>query len=195
MSAREQNTLSAWFPKVYSDFVQRFRVLCGFLLLVAFAWLSHPSRWSILIGLPVCALGLVVRAWAAGHLAKDQELATTGPYAYIRNPLYAGTLVVAFGVVIASRNLSLAVIFTLVFVLIYLPAIELEEQHLFAMFPSYRDYGQRIRRFVPVAHWDGERRRFSWDRYLRNQEYKALIGFVAATAWLLWKCRHAGNLR
>ncbi len=195
MRTREQHASGAWFPKAYADFVQRFRVLCGFLLLLAFAGLSQPSRRSMLIGLPVCALGLLLRASAAGHLAKDRELATTGPYAYIRNPLYAGTLIVAVGVVIASRNLWLAVIFALAFILIYLPAIELEEQHLDDVFPNYRDYRRRIHRFVPIARWDGDRRRFSWARYRRNQEYKALIGFLAAIAWLLWKYWRSGNLR
>ncbi len=195
MSAREQPTLRPWFPKAYADFVQRFRVLCGFLLLIAFAWLSNPSRWSMLIGLPISVFGLVLRAWAAGHVAKDQELATTGPYAYVRNPLYAGTLIVALGVVIASRNLWLAAIFALVFVLIYLPAVELEEQHLADVFSTYRDYAKRIRRFLPVAHWAGDGRRFCWARYRRNQEYKALLGFIVAVAWLVWKCSRSGNLK
>ncbi len=194
MTAHEQRGSGAWFPKAYADFVQRFRVVCGFLLLVAFAWLSRPSSWSMLIGLPICVFGLFLRAWASGHLAKDQELATTGPYAYVRNPLYAGTLIVAFGIVIASRNVWLAAIFVLVFILIYVPAIELEEQHLAAVFPNYRDYGKRIRRFLPVARWNGNGRRFSWARYRRNQEYKALIGFIAAVAWLVWKWLHPGSL-
>lgn len=195
MSAREQHTSAAWFPKAYADFVQRFRVLCGFLLLLAFASLSYPSKRSLFIGLPICVFGLALRAWATGHLAKDQELATTGPYGYVRNPLYAGTLVVAVGVVIASRSLWLAVIFALAFILIYLPAIQLEEQHLADVFPTYRDYRKRIHRFLPVAHWGGDMRRFAWHRYRRNQEYKALTGFVLALAWLLWKCWHSGNLR
>src|SRR5689334_18106693 len=79
-----------WFPKSYADLVQRLRVAFGFLLLLAFAWLSHPSGMSILVGIPVSVLGLLLRGCAAGHLAKDRALATTGPYSYIRNPLYAG---------------------------------------------------------------------------------------------------------
>lgn len=168
--------------------MQRLRVAFGFVLLAAFAWLADPSRTSMLIGLPVSALGLFLRAWAAGHLAKNEQLAITGPYAYIRNPLYVGTLIVALGIVVASRNLWLAVVFAAVFFLVYLPAIELEEQHLRNIFPSYEAYARSVRRFVPGAKWPGGTTQFSWRLYRRNQEYKALLGFLIAVAWLAWKC-------
>jgi protein-S-isoprenylcysteine O-methyltransferase Ste14 len=164
-------------------------VAFGFLLLVTFAWLSQPSPRSMLIGLPVSVVGLSLRAWAAGHLAKDRELATTGPYAYIRNPLYAGTLTVALGIVIASRQIWLAVIFAAVFSLIYLAAVELEEQHLRDIFPEYVAYAKHVHRFFPLSKWRSSGRRFSWALYSRNEEYKALIGFLIAVAWLTWKSR------
>lgn len=178
---------SYWFSKPYADFVQRLRVACGFLLLIAFAVLSQPSASSLLGGLPVSVIGLVLRAWAAGHLAKDRQLASSGPYAYIRNPLYAGTLIVALGIVIASRSLWLALVFALGFLLVYLPAIELEEQHLREIFPEYAAYAARIPRFIPLARWHAMPSHFSLALYLRNEEYKALIGFSIAAAWLFLK--------
>ena len=176
------------FPKSYADRVQRLRVAFGFLLLLAFAWLAAPSQTSLLLGLPVALLGLLLRAWSAGYLAKNEQLATSGPFAYIRNPLYLGTLVVALGIVIASRNLWLAAIFTAVFLLVYLPAIELEEQHLRNIFPAYQQYASRVYRFLPLAKWSHSEARFSWALYRRNQEYKASLGFLLAVAWLLWRC-------
>lgn len=176
-----------WFPKSYADVVARLRVPCGFLLLVAFAWLSRPTTESILDGLPFCVLGLFIRAWAAGHLAKNRELATTGPYAYIRNPLYAGTLIAAAGIVIAARDGALAAIFAAVFLLVYLPVIELEEQHLREIFPSYEAYATSIHRLLPLRKWPGAERPFCWALYRRNEEYKALIGFLIALAWLILK--------
>lgn len=140
----------------------------------------------MLIGIPVSILGLVLRGWASGHLAKDQQLATSGPYAYIRNPLYAGTLITAFGVVIASRSIWLGLIFAGAFGLIYLPAVELEEQHLSEIFPHYSSYANQIRRFLPVHRIAGANRRFSWALYRRNEEYKAALGFLIALGWLLW---------
>lgn len=184
----QQNTPRYWFPKPYADFVARVRVPSGFLLLLAFVWLSNPSRLSMLVGVPISVLGLGLRAWATGHLAKDQELARTGPYAYIRNPLYAGTLIVATGIVIAARDLLLATIFIISFALIYLPVIELEEQHLRDIFPSYGAYAAEVNRFFPVSKWKGPQMRFSWTLYFRNEEYKAFLGFLLAMAWLIWKC-------
>ena len=76
------------FPKPYADFVARLRVSTGFVLVAAFAWFSNPESRSLAWGFPVALAGLVLRGWAAGHLAKNQDLATGGPYAYVRNPLY-----------------------------------------------------------------------------------------------------------
>jgi protein-S-isoprenylcysteine O-methyltransferase Ste14 len=177
------------FPKRYSDFVQRFRVVCGFLLLVVFAWLAEPTRASLAAGLSVAVAGLLLRGWAAGHLAKNQQLAISGPYAYMRNPLYAGTLITALGVVLAARSIWLAVLFAAVFLLVYLPAVELEEQHLREIFPEYTAYARRIRRFLPIAKWHGPAARFSGKRYWRNEEYKAALGFLLAAAWLVIRFR------
>ena len=178
-----------WFPKPYADVVARLRVPGGFLLLIVFAWRAAPTHSSLAIGFPICAVGLLMRAWAAGHLSKNEQLATTGPYAYVRNPLYIGTLLVAAGIVIASRDLLLTVIFAAVFLLVYLPAVELEEQHLRNLFPSYTAYASRVNRFLPWANTPGAAGSFTWTRYMRNQEYNALIGFAIAASWLLWRCR------
>ncbi|MGA7414801.1 MAG: isoprenylcysteine carboxylmethyltransferase family protein [Bryobacteraceae bacterium] len=176
-----------WFPKPYADAVARLRVPCGFVLLVAFALLTQPSIESIEIGLPIALMGLLFRAWATGHLAKNQSLATSGPYSYIRNPLYVGTLIVAAGIVIACRNWLLAAIFALVFLLVYLPVIELEEQHLRNIFPEYAAYAERTHRLLPLSRWNGPGARFSWALYLKNEEYQALLGFLLAAAWIIAK--------
>jgi len=185
----------SWFPKPYADFVARLRVPCGFLLLVTFAWLSKPTAKSMLLGLPISVVGLLIRAWAAGHLAKNQELAISGPYAYIRNPLYVGTLIVALGVVVASRDAWLAGIFALVFLFVYLPVIELEEQHLRQIFPRYSEYAEHVYRLVPLRKWPGASKAFSGALYRKNEEYKALAGFLIAVAWLVakWQLWYKGS--
>jgi protein-S-isoprenylcysteine O-methyltransferase Ste14 len=176
-----------WFRKPYADFVQRLRVAGGFILLVAFAWLAHPSGASLAVGVPVSLLGLLLRAWAAGHLAKDQDLAVSGPYAYLRNPLYVGTLIVALGFVLAARNVWLVALFVAVFLLVYLPAVELEEQHLREIFTAYRQYANEVNRFVPGRRYDAGSKRFSVVLYSRNEEWKAALGWLIALAWLLWR--------
>ena len=181
------NSPRYWFPKQYADFVARLRVPSGFVLLIAFGWLSNPSVGSLLNGLPLLLAGLAVRGWGAGHLAKNQQLATGGPYAYIRNPLYLGTLIAALGIVVACRSLYLALLFAAIFLLVYLPVIELEEQHLRTIFPSYAAYAEHVFRLLPLRKWPGSEARFSWALYRRNEEYKALFGSLLALAWLFGK--------
>jgi protein-S-isoprenylcysteine O-methyltransferase Ste14 len=179
------------FPKRYADAVARLRVPSGFLIVIVFALLSHPTRDSLLIGLPISLCGLALRAWAAGCLAKNRELATGGPYAYTRNPLYIGTLLVAPGLVAASRNLWLGILFAAVFVLIYLPVIQLEEQHLRSLFPDYRTYAEKVPALFPrLTPADSKNPQpFRLSLYLKNQEYQAGAGLAAGMLYLLWRCR------
>ncbi len=174
------------FPKPYADRVAKLRVPGGFVLVAAFLWLSAPSSESLAMGLPVSILGLALRAWAAGHLEKNTTLADGGPYAYVRNPLYIGTLLTAFGLVIASRRWELGVLFAIVFLLIYLPVVELEEQHLRKLFPAYDDYARRVPKLFPRFSGTSPKR-FRWSVYRKNQEYQALLGFLAGAAVLVWK--------
>jgi protein-S-isoprenylcysteine O-methyltransferase Ste14 len=167
--------------------VARLRVPSGFLLVAAFAWFAHPSARSLAVGVAVSAMGLALRAWAAGHLAKNQRLTTGGPYAYVRNPLYLGTLVVAGGLALACRSLGLAVLFALVFLFIYLPVVMLEEQHLRELFPEFERYAQTVPAFIPSGKSSAAATKFSWALYRKNQEYQASLGFVVGLAWLIWR--------
>jgi protein-S-isoprenylcysteine O-methyltransferase Ste14 len=176
-----------FFPKHYADVVQRLRVPLGFVLVGAFAWLAAPTPGSLVAGLPVALVGVAARAWAAGHLKKNTELAMSGPYAYVRNPLYVGTLTTALGLAIAARQIGLAVLFGLAFLLVYLPAIELEEQHLRKLFPGFDAYAERVPMIVPRIPPIPSTERFQLSVYLRNREYEALGGFLAGAAYLAWR--------
>jgi len=178
-----------WFPKRYADTVARLRVFLGFVLAAAFGALSRPDAMSLAWGLPVATAGLLLRAWAAGHLAKNERLATSGPYALVRNPLYIGTLLAAAGLASASRSVLLAVVFAAVFLLVYLPVIELEEQHLRSLFPEYEEYAARVPMLWPRPRALLGNERFRWSLYMRNLEYQALAAFAAAAALLAWKAR------
>lgn len=174
------------FPKRYADRAARLRVPFGFILVAAFAWFSKPSIRSLAIGLPISIFGLGLRAWAAGHLAKNRTLAQSGPYAYTRNPLYMGTLTVAAGLAIAGRSVWLGLVFATVFLLIYLPVIELEEQHLRKLFPDYANYAARVPTLWPRLGAASKRDHWSPQIYRRNGEHQALLGFLAGAAWLAW---------
>ena len=175
------------FPKPYADFAQRLRAPSGFVLMAAFAWLAEPSARSLAIGAPISIAGLLLRAWAAGHLAKNQRLASGGPYAHTRNPLYLGTALVAAGLVAASRQPALAVLFTAAFALVYLPAIELEEQHLRTLFQEYEEYARRVPRLWFRVTGQERAESFQMTLYRKNEEYKAAAGFLAGMALLVWK--------
>jgi protein-S-isoprenylcysteine O-methyltransferase Ste14 len=180
----------SFFPKPYADLVARLRVTCGFILVAAFAWFSRPDMQSMALGLPVSVLGLLLRGWATGHVQKNIRLAESGPYAYVRNPLYLGTLLVAAGFVIASRQWWLAILFGAVFLLIYLPAIELEEQHLRKLFPSFAAYAERVPALWPTLRPVRLNEPFRWDLYVRNREYQALIGFIAGGLYLIVRLKY-----
>src|SRR5579872_2181902 len=180
-------TRGGLFPKPYADFVARLRVPAGFLLVAAFAWFAHPSPRSLACGIPISTLGLALRAWAAGHLAKNQQLATSGPYAYTRNPLYLGTLIIAAGLAIACRSLGVALLFAAVFVLVYLPVIMLEEQHLRTLFPEYPAYASKVCLLFPGRKGRSGGERFRWSLYWRNREHQAALGFVVGLLWLIWR--------
>ncbi len=173
-----------WFPKPYADQAARLRVPAGFLMLAAFGWFSHPTKISLIVGIPLSFMGLALRAWAAGYLAKNQRLAQSGPYAATRNPLYLGTLITALGLAAAAASAALGVLYIALFLLVYLPAIELEEQHLIAILPGYKDFAARVPLLLPrwPANWGDDH--FSAALYRKNEEYQALIGWLAALVWL-----------
>jgi len=154
-------------------------------MVAAFAWFCHPNAASLAVGLPVSACGLALRAWAAGHLAKDQRLATSGPYSFTRNPLYLGTLITALGLAAAARSIGLALLFSVVFALVYLPAIELEEQHLTSILPGYTEFAARVPLLIPRWPAKFSPDRFSAALYRKNREYQALLGWSIGAVWLV----------
>jgi protein-S-isoprenylcysteine O-methyltransferase Ste14 len=173
--------------KRYARLAARLRVPSGFAVALLFAALARPSRASLAVGLPLAFAGLALRAWATGHLEKNQALATSGPFAFTRNPLYLGTLTVAAGFALAARSLWLALLFALYFGLTYLPTISEEESYLRQIFPGYSEYAMRVPRLVPLLASVRRAGRFRWALYLRNREHQALLGFLVGAAWLVWR--------
>jgi len=173
-----------WFPKPYADLIARVRVPAGFVMAAAFALFSRPTPHSLEIGLPVSFGGLVLRAWAAGHLSKNQRLAMSGPYASTRNPLYLGTLLAALGLAAAGHSAALAILAGILFSLVYLPAIELEEQHLSTILVGYSSYAARVPLLLPRWPDNLGYDHFSFALYKKNREYQALLVWLLGAAWL-----------
>jgi protein-S-isoprenylcysteine O-methyltransferase Ste14 len=174
----------------WSKIARRIRVPLGFVLAIAYFWLARPTILSILMGATVAIGGVVIRALASGHVTKDEQLTTSGPYAYVRNPLYFGSILIGVGFAVAARNWWIVALLAVMFVAIYLPVIRDEEKFLRAAFPEYDEYSRDVPRLIPrlVAFGKGGGR-FSWDLYRKHREYNAVLGTVAmlvALAAKLW---------
>jgi protein-S-isoprenylcysteine O-methyltransferase Ste14 len=109
---------------------KRIRVPLGFLFAAFFLWRAQPQWWSLAVGSLLALAGVSIRAISSGHVKKNEELATTGPYAYTRNPLYFGSIVIASGFALASLRWEIAAVLVAMFAAIYIPVIRGEEQFL-----------------------------------------------------------------
>ncbi|HVF27644.1 MAG TPA: isoprenylcysteine carboxylmethyltransferase family protein [Pyrinomonadaceae bacterium] len=173
--------------------MQRWRVPLGFLCGAAFILLARPAFRTLLIGGTVALFGLALRAWAAGHIRKNAALATSGPYAFTRNPLYLGSFVLGLGFTIAAgRPVLLGAIFVALFLGIYLPVMRVEAATLTELFgEEYRRYAGAVPLFVPrvTPHHDGSAQAVKFDAslYVRYREYRAALGLLAALGVLTLK--------
>ncbi len=174
----------------YSRIARRIRVPLGFVFAVLYFWLARPTWRFIAIGAVVILPGLLIRALASGHVRKNEALATSGPYAYTRNPLYLGSLLMGVGFAVAARSWWVGVALVVMFFAIYLPVIRDEEAFLRQKFPEFEDYARRVPRMFPriVSGSHGETSGgFSFDLYLKHREYNALIGCVLLVGALVIK--------
>ncbi len=168
---------------------QRVRVPLGFLFGIIFVIFAHPEFTSLSIGGAIAVVGILIRAWASGHIRKNQNLAVSGPYSFTRNPLYLGSFVLGLGFTIASGVWWLAVIFIVLFLGIYLPVMRLEAKELTALFgEEYAEYARRVPLVFPrFKAYQTSFEKFDMNLYLRYREYRAALGLVFAWSILLVK--------
>lgn len=176
----------------WSAIARRVRVPLGFAFAILYFWLARPTVQSILLGAALVIPGLLIRAVASGQLQKNEQLATAGPYAYTRNPLYLGSLILSVGFALAARSWWIVGGIIVLFFAIYLPVIRAEEEFLRERFPQFEDYSRRVPRLFPRVSASGNRSGvFSWALYWKHREYNATLGAGAMLAavvakMLLW---------
>jgi protein-S-isoprenylcysteine O-methyltransferase Ste14 len=175
----------------WSKIARRIRVPLGFVFAAAYIWLARPTLVSIVIGSCVAFAGLCIRGLASGHVEKNEVLATSGPYAHTRNPLYLGSIVLAVGFLIAARTWWLPLIAAIMLVTIYVPVIRSEEVFLRARFPEFDDYTAQVPRLFPrIRPYRSRPASFSWHLYWKHREYNAALGaglmIVALVTKSLW---------
>jgi protein-S-isoprenylcysteine O-methyltransferase Ste14 len=175
--------------KDFSAFVARWRVPFGFALGIAYLIFAQPTLPLLIAGSMVALAGLGIRAYAAGHLEKDQSLATGGPYAYTRNPLYLGSLLIGVGLVLAGAQWVLDVVFLIFFLVVYGPVMRREERNLRRRFgQEFDDYAAAVPLFFPIRkRLKPSRTKFEWKRYRRNREYEAALGYLCGVIFLAAK--------
>jgi protein-S-isoprenylcysteine O-methyltransferase Ste14 len=172
--------------------MQRWRVPLGFLCAAIFFLLSRPRPLTLAIGGTIALPGLALRAWATGHLRKNDALAVTGPYAFTRNPLYLGSFLIGVGFTIASGRFVLGIVFAALFLGIYVPVMRVESATLAQLFGErYQRYLKAVPLFLPrlSPYRDGTKgiARFDASLYKRYREYQAALGLVVAWALLALK--------
>lgn len=165
--------------------IQRWRVPLGFLCAALFIVLAQPSFLTLVLGGAVSILGLIVRAWASGHIRKNTFLATSGPYAYTRNPLYLGSFLLALGFTIGAGRWWLGFLFAALFLGIYLPVMRVESATLAEKFGAdYQRYAAEVPLFIPrfkrFCLSSPETGRFDSSLYMRYREYRAALGLLLA---------------
>ena len=158
----------------------------GYLAGALALYFARPSLASLALGLPLALVGEALRFWAAGHIEKTRSLATGGPYAHTRNPLYVGSMVIAAGLALGSASpwtLGVAAVYLTVF---YPAVIRQEASFLRQKFPT--DYGpweREVPLFLPRLRPAGPRSsRFAWRRVLENHEWRAALAIPLTVALL-----------
>ncbi len=185
----------------FRKIAQRIRVPAGFILAPLLVIAARPTGISLIAGAALALIGLTIRAWASGHLRKNQELCVAGPYAYTRNPLYFGTFIMATGIAVATNSLWFVALFIAVYLLIYLPVMAAEAEYMQELFPDeYEIYSRRVPlmfpRLTPYRPNKADNqpdsqvsppnaiRSFDSSLYLRHREYRAAIGIAFVMALL-----------
>jgi protein-S-isoprenylcysteine O-methyltransferase Ste14 len=175
-----------------AELFARWRVRVGYLLALVVLWFARPTPVSVASGAIVGAVGLAIRAYAAGYLHKQSVLTVTGPYAHTRNPLYLGSSVLALGAGVAMRSWISGAILVVYFALVYAVVMRREEQELLMQhgdaFPAYAAAVPLFfPRFTPAKLQGASAGSFSLAQYRKNHEYEAAVGFLLLLVVLLLK--------
>jgi protein-S-isoprenylcysteine O-methyltransferase Ste14 len=170
-----------------TNFWIRWRVRVGYVVGVAAFCFARPQMKWLLCGAGIAVCGLIVRGYAAGHLRKHQQLATSGPYAFTRNPLYLGSVLLAAGFCVASHSWISTLLLAAYLAIFYPAVIRREQTELQATYgDAFVKYASQVPAFWPrLTPALASTERFSWPLYRQNREYEAAIGVAVAMA-VLW---------
>lgn len=174
-----------------TDHLYKWRVRAGLLSAVLAIFFAKPTLYSLFGGAVIAAIGLSIRIWACGHLRKEKDLTTSGPYRYTRNPLYLGSMILGISIVVASHSWRVLAIFMVYFILFYPVVIQMEKKRMSKLHPDkYSEYSKKVPLFFSTLKPKFPRdpdSRFSWALYKQNRENRALTGTLIYYVCLIVK--------
>lgn len=175
------------------------RMLLPYAAVLALFWLAAPTPAGFAAGAALVAVGEGLRAWGAGHLVKNERLTVSGPYAHLRHPLYAGTLLLSVGFACMAGGWATALLLPLalaVFFFYYFPYKERIESARLERFygAPYAAYRAAVpallfapAAWVPppeVAAQVSVAGRWSFGRFRANDEDGALLAILGGVLLL-----------
>lgn len=170
------------------------RQVIGLLLVAVCAHFARPDSGTVAIGLALAVIGQVFRIYAAGYIHKNKQLASTGPYALVRHPLYLGNFLILIGFTLASANLYVTIGVILFFLIWYPAAIAYEDSKLENIFEDeWREWSKNIRAIIPGRFRWADLKAEGWDTYqslIRNGELPISLYLLSCGIWL-WVVSHA----
>lgn len=185
--------IMGWFDRIRYNEILRQSI--GLLLVAVAAYFARPGLEWVLAGLTVAALGQVFRIYAAGFIHKNKQLATNGPYALVRHPLYLGNILILTGFSIAAANLYVWIGVILFFVIWYPAAIAYEDSKLESIFEDeWRTWSKNIRAVIPGRFKWADLKSDGWDTYqslIRNGELPISLYLGSCGIWL-WVVSQGG---
>jgi protein-S-isoprenylcysteine O-methyltransferase Ste14 len=166
--------------------LSRYRVPAGYVVGALVLLLARPRPQTLLAGAVLAALGEALRLWASGHIEKTRALATGGPYAHTRNPLYVGSLLLALGMGVAAASVWVVLAVAAYFLVFYPAVVREEAGFLRERFGAeYDAWAAAVPPFLPRLTPGGPRTsRFAWARVRANREWRTALALPALVVLL-----------
>jgi protein-S-isoprenylcysteine O-methyltransferase Ste14 len=195
MVSKKKNELERMVKKKRSWLrkLRRVPLSLGGAVLILFA---DPTIPGMIVGTSLIMTGEILRIWGTGHLEKNETLTVTGPYAYVKNPLYVGSILITVGFCILANNIYVLALATLMFCFHYIPyKKKVEGERLKKIFGrQYEDYDEHVRDYLPRFTPYSDRRapwkfRTFWENSEAGIVILNLLGILVILSRPYWNSR------